>query len=458
MRRIVLPEYGQIVCWKQKGQLPESTDRTVYLEDHLYRRLERCEGVLSREEKQVFTWYSDSAQAQQWVGVVQVSGLQVEILPKIDNPTLLQQSIPDQWSESRRNLLFMLAVAGDIPIRSRDIAKLATRRAPLNETLSAIFANTLKTELLRGCERNYKPQEENLRTFKGRILLNRHLLKNTAHRERFYCGYDEYSEDTIMNRVFKAACKILLDVSHTPLTLDTLRHCLLLFEGVSDEAIHDAHIERVSFNRQNERFQDLFNFCRLILQGRAPTISAGPSPSFSLLFDMNKVFERFIASFIHTRVMPGLPDCRFYPQAVHNRRSLFQSEGSRGVLPLEPDILIRHLGQGCNLVIDTKWKKPSLGTRDARGGASREDLYQLFAYTQRYGCGRSVLLYPHVPGVTNRDLHILDDSNHRSGRTVCVRFVRVNRDLYVETERKKLASELRNLVCEGLGIMPEVQA
>ena len=447
MRKIVITEHGQIVRWSRKTPPPEATERIAYLEESLYRRLEKCEQRLTKDGKPVFAWNKDSVQAQQWVGIVQVPGLQVEILPKVDNTPLATVSTEfDGWCASRNNLLYMLAVAGDVPIRSRDITRLTTRRAPLNETLSALFAETLMGELLRGCERRYVTHEENLRSFKGRLLVGKQLLNNAAHRERFYCRYDQFSEDTAMNRIFKAACRVLLNATRTPGTQDTLRHCLLVFDEVSDEIIGPSHFDRVSFNRQNERYEDLFHFCRLILGERAPTVSSGEARSFSLLFDMNKVFERFVAAFIHDRVMPNLPQCRLYPQAHHNRRPLFQGENLRGVLNLAPDILVCHKELECNLVIDTKWKNLR------NYGLSDGDLYQLYAYTQRYGCGQSMLLYPEVPDIKKRDLHILDEKHQLSGRRVSVRFVNVNRNLNKESERVKLAAELDLLIREGMGL------
>lgn len=449
MKKITIPEHGQIISWRRKTSPPEASGRIAYLEERLYRRLEKYEQQLVRDGQPVFTWYNDSLKANQWVGVLQVSGLQVEILPKVDNVDRAENIDRNQWGESRRNLLYMLAVAGVVPIRSRDISRLATRRAPLNETLSALFANSLKNELLQGCERSYVHHEENLRVFKGRLLVSKQLLRNSAHRERFYCRFDQFSEDTFMNRIFKAACRFLLDATRLPETQDVLRHCLLLLDEVKTVGINDSHFEKISFNRQNERFENLFHFCRLVFSGRAPTVSSGRERSFSLLFDMNKVFERFVAAFMNDRVMPNIPDYRLYPQARRNRRPLFQNDNHRGELLLEPDILIRSKQDTGNLIIDTKWKS---------GKVSSGDLYQLYAYTQRYCCGQSVLLYPLVSGARQRDLHILDEKNELCGRRVSIRFVNINRDLYKTAERNLLASELELLVCEGLGIEAGVTA
>jgi len=445
MRRITLFEHGQIIRRPaNKSEPPDSTDTICYLEDRLFRRLLKFEQKREHEGNSIFSWRGDTLKALQWVGIVQVPGLQIEILPKVDSQDTSELAAKDsEWVESRKNLLYMLAISGDIPVRTRDVARLATRRAPLNETLSSLFAHSLVGELLKGCERNYIQHEENLRTFKGRMLVDRQVLKNAAHRERFYCRYDEFSEDTLMNQIFKASCRVLLNVTRSPATQDTLRHSLLLLDGVKDVVVTSTHFERVSFNRQNERFESLFYFCRLILEGRAPTVSAGDASSFSLLFDMNCVFERFIATFMQVRVMPRLNDYKLFPQARRNRRFLFEEIGKSGVLNLAPDILVSHHPSSRKLVIDTKWKHV------VKKGISNSDLYQLYAYTHRYGCNRSILLYPQVPDVDCREFCILDDQNNQSDRYVCVRFVNMNRNLYDKQQRIQLADELEKIVLEG---------
>lgn len=453
MRRLALPEYGRIHRWHSTTECPVSSGPEVFLEGHLFDRLERLEAAALRDDGEVFAWSRDCAIAQQWVGVIQVPGLQIEILPKVDfGPSDGTREENFSWVEARRNLLYMLAVAGHVPIRSRDVARLTTRRAPLLDALAALFAESLLVELLKGPEAGYVGFQESLRVFKGRLLVCRQVSENAAHRERFYCRFDEYSTDTPLNRAFKAACRHLLLWTRSAGTQDALRRCLLVLDFVAEESPVDADLKRVVFNRQNDRFSTLFDFARLVLSGQSPTARAGADRSFSLLFDMNKVFERFIAAFLASRVMPDLPGFRLFPQARHNRRPLFEIDGGGVALPLEPDLLVRHVATDRHFVLDTKWKRlPATGQEKGQGGVSNSDLYQLLAYAQRFGCAQSVLLYPAVPGVFRRDFHALDDRHERSGRRVSARFVNVNRDLCSEHERRALAEELRVLVCEGIG-------
>ena len=446
MKRLVVSEHTRLE--RRDGTVPDGGGQ-VCLDGRRYDRLHAFDRIGRSQDDRVFEWGDGFARATQWVGVVQVPGLQVEILPKID--ALTEGLAPETEAaryEARRNLLYMLSVSGDVPVRSRDVARLAVRQAPLSETLAAIFADRLRRELLRGPVRAYLELEEDLRLFKGKLVVARQVVLNSARRDRFYCRYDEFSGDTLLNRVLKASCGVLLDVTRMPGTQDALRHCLLLLDDVADAEIQDADFDRIALNRQNERFEDVLRFCRLLLSGRTPNVRAGATRTFSLLFDMNKVFERFVAAYLRRFVVPALADVQLFPQALRHKRHLMQS-GGKGVLQLQPDLLLESpLGR---VVMDTKWKLLSPGNR-GRGGVAESDLYQLYAYTKRFGCTRSVLLYPSVPGLETRDFEVLDAGGQLSGERVMVRHVGLHRNLHVDSERVALTSELRTIVLEGLGI------
>ena len=447
MKRLVVNEHTRIE--RGRDPWPGGTGRT-FLDDRLYDRLRTFDRTNREDRDRVFGWSDGYARTTQWVGVVQVPGVQIEILPKIDALTEAEadsESVETRY-QARRNLLYMLSVSGDVPVRSRDVARLATRQAPLSETLAGIFADRLRQELLRGPERAYREHEANLRSFRGKLLVARQTLRNAAHRERFYCRFDEFSDDTLMNRIFRSSCRILLKVTRTPATQDILRQCMLLLDGVADTAIQEADFGRIALNRQNERFEDVLRFCRLLLAGRTPTVQAGGTRTFSLLFDMNRVFEGFVAAFLRRFVVPRIDGVKVFLHAGRRKRHLMESDGA-GVLRLEPDVLVEGPGNR-RLVMDTKWKLLSPGRR-GRGGVAEADLYQLYAYTRRYGCERSVLLYPHTTGLVPRDFDVLDADGHRCG-CVAVRQVRLHRNFHQETERAALADELEDVVREGLGL------
>src|SRR5690625_7970462 len=67
-----------------------------------------------------------------------------------------------------------------------------------------------------------------------------------------------------------------------------------------------------------------------------------------------------------------------------------------GILNLKPDILVE--GPGGRLVIDTKWKRLGSLTQRRQAGLGAADLYQLYAYTRRYGVVPAGGLFPRGPG------------------------------------------------------------
>lgn len=444
MKRIVIREHSRIVRLR-KEYTNVQRDGCTYLEPHLYDRLKKFDQHKRAEADRIFRWSDSYAQTQQWVGVVQVPGLQLEVLPKIDVPEVDGQYTVDQ--AARANLLYMLSIAGDIPVRSRELASLLQRRAPLSETLARLFAERLKSELLRGPERSYVQFEENVRNFKGKLLIAKHSLHNAAHRERFYCRFEEFCDDTIMNRIFRATCRHLLKSSYTPATQDLLSHCLLLLESVQDVFVHDDLFDQVVLSRQNERFADLLNFCRLVLREFSPTAQSGDVQTFSVLFDMNYVFERFVAGFLKSRVLARFPGFSLYASSKKKVLHLMSCDG-QGILPLQPDMVIQ-AQDGERVLLDTKWKR--LSNQGNRGGVTTSDLYQLFAYTRRYGCKRSILLYPQVPGSKQRDFEIIDSNSKHSGEQVGIRFVDIHRNLRTSCGRDQLAGELSAIIEHSFG-------
>jgi 5-methylcytosine-specific restriction enzyme subunit McrC len=119
-----------------------------------------------------------------------------------------------------------------------------------------------------------------------------------------------------------------------------------------------------------------------------PLAVAGDYQGMSLLFPMEKLFERFVARWLRANLAEGVDMCtpaRSQSMCEHQQKPIFQ---------LQPDIFISDSGQ--RWVLDTKWKLLDNGKRAEKYGLSQSDFYQLFAYGQRYmgGTGRMALIYP----------------------------------------------------------------
>lgn len=407
-----------------------------------YDRLRRYD-LARGEEKQVFRWEHGRARARQWVGVIQRDDITLELLPKVERED------GDTDERVRSNLLWFLTLSGSVPNRARDMARLHTRSATLLDALSDLFAQRLLDELLQGPARAYVTREENLRRFKGKLVVPAQIARNAAHRERFVCRFDELSEDTDLNRVLRCACGVLVRRARRPATQEALMRCLEELDAVSVIPVQVARrvAARVVVDRQSERYLDVFTFARLVLDDESPEPQAGATGTFSLLFDMNVVFEAFIAGFLRRHVVPTLDGWNLAAQGRGDRRHLLAQDGverAAGMILLKPDLLL--VGpEGRRVVIDTKWK-----TVHPRGASNRKrppdaDFYQLHAYAHRYGGDLNVLLHPQSREPVRERYRALDHEGSR-GRAIQVHTVDLHRNFSEIAARDALRDELISLL------------
>ena len=156
--------------------------------------------------------------------------------------------------------------------------------------------------------------------------------------------------------------------------------------------------DRIVPDRTNSRWQGLLRLARLILGDRFQNTAAGAADGFALLFDMNVLFERYVARLLvpiaaaaglTARAQGGCRPC-LYPEQLG--QPLFETE---------PDVRLVGDDGRIALVIDTKWKCLIDTTVARKRGVKEADLYQMMAYAQLYECESLVLLYPHHPGLTS---------------------------------------------------------
>jgi len=415
VKHIVRREYGRI----PRVELGRFADR-----------LQAFDERLASGGETVFDWgHRHYVRAKNYVGVVQVPGVTVEILPKIDDAGEGDQ---EAQARAQRNLLYMLSVAGKIPARTREVAALGAQRRPLLEALVSAFARRLLRELRRGVVRDYVLTERNSPFFKGKLLVPRHVRKNFAHRERAFVGYDEFVSDTQLNRILKATCRRLVASTRVGWTERCLRESLLHLAEVSDVQPRGHHFDQIQLSRNSERFAELLGFSRLVHRGLSPAPEFGETPSFSLLFPMDRLFEEFVGETIRRNVDSLCPaGARVRVQARGRRLWLLRRPNGKGAFRLKPDVVVDNREDNTLVVLDTKWKRLKSDVEDARNGVALADVYQLYTYIRRYRSSEAVLLFPRVPGVTEKS-YLLDDEPHRRIR---VAFVDMSRDLAKDAER-----------------------
>lgn len=452
MLRVTVLERGRLVRADSDAESVElGTPSRRVLPQRLYDRLVRSEAAREdRGEAAVFRWRRNHCVVGPWVGVMQIPGLQLEVLPKTDDD---DADVGDrEVRDIRSNLMEMLLRGGLGAVRARGVADLALKRGNLHDQLVDAFLERTLFELRRGLDRGYSTEEGNLATLRGKLVLSRHVALNAAQKARFFCRHDVLTEATQISVRLKQACRVLAARALPVAVVVKCQQVLALLDDVPDLPFRHREPDPV-FTRQNERFADIYGFACMLLEGQAPDARSGEVETFSLLFDMEKVFERYIAAFIASEVMHRFSGASLYPQAKGHRFSLYRDQ-QEAVLRMAPDLLFVHEVAGApskktTLIVDTKWKRLTSGEASR---PANDDLYQLYAYLHRYDCQRAYLLYPKVAGVLPRDLEALARHAGDHVGTVGVRFVDLNRKLWTREGKTSLANELAVIVREGLGL------
>jgi 5-methylcytosine-specific restriction enzyme subunit McrC len=211
----------------------------------------------------------------------------------------------------------------------------------------------------------------------------------------FNIRHDLFLPDRPENRLLKSA---LMRVCRTTQQSDTWRlsHELagLLIE-IPDSRDVQNDFRQWRNDRLMAHYQPVRPWCELVLGQHMPLAVRGNTHGISLLFPMEKLFERYVEVKLRKQLSAPYtltPQARSKYLCKHNDNDIFQ---------LRPDLLIQ-CGKDIKFVLDTKWKLLSANDTENKYGLSQSDFYQLFAYGHKYlsGEGEMLLIYPKTANFT----------------------------------------------------------
>ena len=339
--------------------------------------------------------------AQNFVGVIHLGKHQIEVLPKIEGDV----------SQVRHNLASMVAATLGLTL----LADAQTQVGRVNETvldvMIRLYCEQLWKAVRQGMVRRYEACEDNLLVLRGRLSIGQQIRHNLARPDRLHCTFDEFTADTALNRVLKTALRVLVKVVRGSASSRSINELLFCFQDVGDLVPGAIHWGQIRTDRLTQRYEPLVRMAKLFIEGASPDLVSGDGDGFSILFDMNELFEEYIGR------VAGLV---FRPQGLEVRlqgptRHLAKSDRGSLAFELRPDIVVSHSG-GLAYIIDTKWKR--LKEDALRESVSSADMYQMLAYGHRYGAPEVVLVYPHHAGLQHwtgrRATYQVEDSLRRS--------------------------------------------
>ncbi len=332
-----------------------------------------------------FTGIRNGVKFNSYVGVIQIGGLTIEILPKADRLYEKDKDDLDASATKWRNvLLMMLASCRKIKLEAVSEANLHRRYNSILDLYFEVFLDEVAGLLKKGFIKNYKISHSNVTALKGRLDFHRNIENNLVHRERFYTHHQIYTYDHLINQILVQALKILNKISTNPNVRDKLARLKLDLPDISENKIQKHHFEKIPANRKTEPYREALKIARMIILNYSPDIKSGMENMLALIFDMNKLWEEYI----FRRMLKSKPEnCH-----VTFQNSMVFWETASYLKTIRPDIVVTHSNKGQKeiLVIDTKWK-----IVDFQNPAD-DDLKQMYAYNMYWDAGKCMLLYPKV--------------------------------------------------------------
>lgn len=317
--------------------------------------------------------------AKSFVGVIKYKNLHLEILPKLisknaNNSNEIQE---EERSIILKNLIFMLSYTKNLDIKTNENAKLANEKNPFIEILIKEFATSLFDSIKRLTPKRYVREEENLNYLKGKIKFSENIRYNCTNQARFYCEYDEFSENNPLNQLFLFVSTCLYNISNNSYNKKLLKFIINYYSDISFVRFDKFKIQKIKLTRSQEFFKKPFNLAKMFVEKTSVDLSKNKFENITLVWDMNKLFEEFIFELIKRKI----PECS--PIAQKTKRLLRSTQETRR--DTKVDILVQHP----QVIIDTKYKKFT-----NFDDISSADIYQVTTYCTLYGYKKAILLYP----------------------------------------------------------------
>lgn len=321
-----------------------------------------------------FTLAHRGIRFRQYVGVLQVGDLTIEVLPKASRNT----TAAIHW---QRCLIEMLAKCRMIPIESISKAPLSFERSPLLSIYLDWYVSLIQELLQTGLQRNYRQDFQNSSVWKGKLNFGKQIEKNWFRPQYLYSKQELYSYESPIHRLLSEALYIVGQLSYQTARKQQIDELLHYFPKSIAREWRRGEIATIKVPNQHSPYYLVVELAKMIVLQYSPSLKAGDLPLLALLFDMNQLFEQYIGIELNKQ----LPDN--YEMLVQTSQYFWQKR------KLRPDIVVK--SPVTNYVLDTKWKVLK------NAAPSDQDLRQIYAYNHQFEATKGILVYPKVFDIQN---------------------------------------------------------
>ena len=358
------------------------------LSEDAVRRLER---LAESRGPRIFDFHRTHARARHYVGTVKTGGVTIQILPKIY----------DKDEQNLAFLIFLLRYTRRLGLRQAGVTTYEKLRGSLLEIWIEHFATELNRLLRTHPKHRYVEVDERVGFLRGKLLTERELAATGTLTGRYACRYELFTPNHLLNQTLKFCNSLLRGQARMPTTRTILDENAARLAEVSDRTVRTQDLAKIRTDRLDREYEPLLEMCRLLIEGYAPGLRAGGVEQLAFVFDMNALFEEFVARFLRRhKDRIELGDGRRLDN-VEAQRALGRLFGE---FNMKVDLVLTDT-EGERFLVDTKYKV--LDTSKLHDGLSQSDFYQMYAYGNagRHRYERIVLLYPATEPAVDRVFH-----------------------------------------------------
>ncbi len=274
-----------------------------------------------------------------------------------------------------QNVYYMLSYAFQV-LNEQGYKNIATEQFHNTaELMAAILEKGIAIQLKRGLGKEYIPQTEALSSLRGKIDIAESIKTQSTLRKQLICTYDEFSVNSIMNRIIKSTVEILLRSNISKQRKKNLRKLMLYFSEVDFIDLYTVNWN-VQYNRNNQTYRMLISICYLVVKGLLQTQSDGSTKLMDFLDEqrMCRLYEKFILEYYRRE---------FKNQITANASQIpWQLDNDENsMLPvMQSDIMLQRDDRV--LIIDAKYYEHSMQVQFNKHTLHSANLYQIFTYVK----------------------------------------------------------------------------
>ncbi len=334
--------------------------------------LKDSESVVGKDECPYYSLRNNSIRFRQYVGVLKVGDLIIEVLPKAD-----ENGQKDFWYS---RLIQMLKCVHKLKIYAPTVAGQSTTSSILDVFIEK-FLDQVDELLNKGLVKCYRKENANIGALKGRVLWSKHIVKNCIHKEKFYVNYTTYDYEHVLNRILRKTLEVIPRLAYSTSLRGRAVSSLFSFPELKDIQVSPELFSALNFDRKTEDYMMAIDIAKLILLNYSPDLKDGKNDILALMFDMNKLWEEYIGCILKQKL-------NGYNVFCQKKKELWKSVEGKKTKTVCADIVIKK-DDNVISILDTKWKCPQ-----EQEYASDADLHQMYVYLNRFNVEKVALIYP----------------------------------------------------------------